>query len=490
MAADFLGNLMEARGVLVVAKDNEGHYLQVNEQFLRAFGDLAKQPGDVTDEAIFSPQLSARFRHHDVVALQGGGASVHEERVVTRQGECNFLFTHFPFTDSRGRNCIAMMGFDISGRAMGDEDLLSRPLFKEILKIAADAIISIDEEQRIVLFNQGAERIFGYTAEEIVGQPLTLLLPPASRPAHEGHVEQFGHSGGRPRQMGERGAIAGRRKDGSIFPAEASISRVQMAGRVTYTAILRDTTEARRAEQSIKALNADLERRAAQLEHANRELEAFSYSVSHDLRAPLRSIDGFSQLLLEDFYATLPDEAQDSLQRIRAASQRMAQLIDDMLALSRVTRASISRQDVDLTVMAKSVVEELHNSQPDREVTFDIAEGLVCHADPHLIHIVLNNLLSNAWKYTSKHETARITFDRKVEPGGRTIYFVKDDGAGFDMAYANKLFGVFQRLHAMNDYAGTGVGLATVQRIVHKHGGEVWAEAAIERGATFYFTLN
>ncbi|HEX9454824.1 MAG TPA: ATP-binding protein, partial [Candidatus Binatia bacterium] len=228
--------------------------------------------------------------------------------------------------------------------------------------------------------------------------------------------------------------------------------------------------------------------RTAQLESANKELEAFSYSVSHDLRAPLRSIDGFSQALLEDYQDKLDDEGQNHLQRVRAATQRMAQLIDDMLDLSRVTRAEINREPIDLSALARSLPAELQKADPGREVEFVIADGLVANGDARLLRIVLENLFRNAWKFTGKHPTAKIEF-AVTQNNGKSAYYVRDDGAGFDMAYANKLFGAFQRLHAMSEFNGTGIGLATVQRIIRRHGGQVWAEGEVEKGATFYFTL-
>lgn len=228
--------------------------------------------------------------------------------------------------------------------------------------------------------------------------------------------------------------------------------------------------------------------RTAELESANRELEAFSYSVSHDLRAPLRSIDGFSQALLEDYQDKLDDEGQNHLQRVRSATQRMAQLIDDMLDLSRVTRAEINREQIDLSALARSLPAELQKAEPGREVEFVIADGLVANGDARLLRIVLENLFRNAWKFTGKHQRAKIEF-AVTQNNGNSAYYVRDDGAGFDMAYANKLFGAFQRLHAMSEFNGTGIGLATVQRIIRRHGGRVWAEGEVEKGATFYFTL-
>ncbi len=491
MTEGLFQTLVTTSGAIVCAKDAKGRYVFVNSQFTEDFNASGKSLVGATDLDLFPQEVAERLRRHDEIALGENGSSVQEEAIRLDGEERIYLFNRFSLPEEASGARLGIIAFEITQRAKVEDDLLvSRSFFEGILDIAADAIISIDEDQRIILFNQGAERIFGYTAEEALGQPLDMLLPMGARPMHRHHIGQFGRSEVGARQMGERGAIAGRRKDGTVFPAEASISRMRLRGRTTFTAILRDVSEARRAEDAIKSLNTDLKHRAAQLENANRELEAFSYSVSHDLRAPLRSIDGFSQLLVEDFGAELPGEAQDSLQRIRAASQRMAQLIDDILALSRVTRTSIDRRGVDLSAMAMAIAEDLRQEEPQRNVTFVIPQDLAAEADPHLIQVLLNNLLGNAWKYTGKHASARIEFGRFTDSRGRIVYFVRDDGAGFDMAYANKLFGAFQRLHAASEYAGSGIGLATVQRIVHKHGGEVWAEGAVEQGATFYFTLR
>ncbi len=491
MTEGLFQTLVNTSGAIVCAKDANGRYVFANSQFIKDFNVTGKPICGATDFDLFPRDIAERLRQHDEMALDGPGTSAQEEVIRVGEDERSYLFNRVPLPKDCSDARLGVIAFEITQRIKAEDDLLvSRSFFEGILKIAADAIISIDEAQRIILFNQGAERIFGYTAEEAIGQPLDMLLPMGARPTHRHQIAQFGRTEVSARQMGERGGIAGRRKDGTVFPAEASISRMRLRGRTTFTAILRDVSEARRAEDAIKSLNADLKHRATQLENANRELEAFSYSVSHDLRAPLRSIDGFSQMLMEDFSADLPDEAQDSLHRIRAASQRMAQLIDDILALSRVTRASIERREVDLSAMVASAAEDLHQEDPQRKVVFSIPEGIRADADPHLMQVVLNNLLGNSWKYTSKHDTARIEFGRFVDARGRTAYFVRDDGAGFDMAYANKLFGAFQRLHAMHEYSGSGIGLATVQRIVHKHGGEIWAEGAVEQGATFYFTLK
>ncbi len=231
-----------------------------------------------------------------------------------------------------------------------------------------------------------------------------------------------------------------------------------------------------------------VELRTAELAAANKELEAFSYSVSHDLRVPLRSIDGFSLALMEDYGDKLGEEARGHFDRIRAATRRMGLLIDDMLELARVSRVEMHRQRVDLTGMVRSLETELRKADPGRQVECVIAEGIEAEGDARLLRVVMDNLLRNAWKYTSKHPSARIEFGQMSSNGSRA-YYVKDDGAGFDPAYAGKLFGAFQRLHGASEFPGTGVGLATVQRIIHRHGGRIWAEAEVEKGATFYFTF-
>lgn len=225
------------------------------------------------------------------------------------------------------------------------------------------------------------------------------------------------------------------------------------------------------------------------LEEANKELEAFSYSVSHDLRAPLRAIDGFGQALLEDSGDKLDDVAKKHVARIRAATLRMAKLIDDILNLSRISRAEMHKSKINLSEIALRVISELKESQPERQVDFNIQKNITGYGDPNLMTIVISNLIGNSWKYTSKHSRAHIQMG-VTDVGGKKAYYIRDDGAGFDMNYANKLFGPFQRLHGENEFPGTGIGLATVKRIIHRHGGALWAEGKVEQGATFYFTLS
>lgn len=248
---------------------------------------------------------------------------------------------------------------------------------------------------------------------------------------------------------------------------------------------------ARAFDDTADALNAALESvesHRRRLEAANKELEAFSYSVSHDLRAPLRGMDGFSQALLDDYGDKLDETGKDYLRRVRNATKKMGNLIDDLLALSRVTRRELKQEQIDLSSVARSIADEFKQAEPGREVEFRIAPDVCVDGDKDLLRIALQNLIGNAWKFTAKKRHAKIEFDVAENNGTRAI-FVRDDGAGFDMSYADKLFQPFTRLHGEKEFDGTGIGLATVQRIVHRHGGRIWAEGAVEKGATVYFTL-
>jgi hypothetical protein len=249
-----------------------------------------------------------------------------------------------------------------------------------------------------------------------------------------------------------------------------------------------EIVERRRAEEETLRLNRELEIKVSELTVVNHELESFSYSVSHDLRAPLRGIDGFSQMLLKKYSSCLDEKGRDYLNRVRDNAQRMGQLIDDLLKLSRITRVEMEKADVDLSLVARSIAQELKRRGPNRQVEFIVEEGARAVGDARLLKTAMENLLGNAWKYTARREKARVEFGA-MKKDGEQVFFVRDDGAGFDMAYAHKLFDAFQRLHSDEQFEGTGIGLSIVQRIIHRHGGRVWAEGAIDQGATFYFTL-
>ena len=353
------------------------------------------------------------------------------------------------------------------------------------------AVIEWNTDFEVLSWNPAATRIFGFSRDEVLGQHITKNILPECARETVGNVwkDLLNKCGG------ERSTNENITKDGRIILCEwYNTALVNPGGTVIGVAsLVDDITERTQAEQELEQhrhhLEAMVAERTAALEETNKELESFSYSVSHDLRSPLRSIDGFSHALLEDYAVQLDDVGKDYLHRVRSSAQRMARLIDDMLSLSRVMRQELNRKDINLGAMAQAAVNKLQDYEPQRRVDVDIVAGIHGWGDAHLIDIALDNLLGNAWKYTGKTDQAHIEFG-VTKKNGKKIYHVSDNGVGFDMKYADKLFGSFQRLHKADEFEGTGIGLATVARIIRRHGGEVWAEGEVEHGATFYFTLG
>lgn len=343
------------------------------------------------------------------------------------------------------------------------------------------------ESLRILAVNAAALAHYGYDEREFLGMTIKDIRSEEDAASLEHYMTTARHA------LNSAGLWRHRKKDGSLIDVEITSHTLHWRGHQARLVSANDVTERLKAEARILELNATLEsqvrERTQQLESVNRELEAFSYSVSHDLRAPLRVIDGFSQALMEDYAERLEGSGSKYLSRIRATTQRMGVLIDDLLTLARVSRRNVRRGDVDVSALAAEVVKELSEKDPSREVVTGIQSGMRAHADGGLVKIVLDNLIGNAWKFTSKTAAARIEVSAERRDGV-TAFCVRDNGAGFDMQYTHKLFGAFQRLHAESEFTGTGIGLATVARVAALHGGRAWAEGETGKGAVFRFTLE
>ncbi len=479
----------------VIMHDPDGKILAWNHGAMETYGYTeAEALGRNVREIVAEPDREAALTLIQKIK-QGEIVKSFELRRLAKDGRVlDVWLTTTLLRDETGSPvAIATTERDITERKRA-ETVLQQKL-EELGRMATvvsnlnDAVIMHDLDGKILAWNRGAKEMYSYTEAEALGRNVREIVAEPDREAALTLIQKIKQ--GEIVRSFELRRLA---KDGRVLDVwlTTTLLRDETGSPVAIATTERDITERKRAEKQISELNAGLERRViertTQLEAANKELEAFSYSVSHDLRAPLRSIDGFSQVLLEDYTDRLDAAGQDALKRVRTAAQRMAQLIDDMLKLSRVTRSEMRMETVGLSAMAHAVMDELQRTQPERQVDCVIAEEIVAKGDTQLLRAVLENLLGNAWKFTGKQGYSRIEFG-KTQCEGETTYFVRDNGAGFDMTFVNKLFGAFQRLHSIEEFPGTGIGLATVQRIIHRHGGRAWAEGALAQGATFYFTL-
>lgn len=472
--------------------DIPNHYEYLSPGFKQMFGyadhELPNSP-DSWQALIFQKDLvevMACFDRH--IQSHGKVPFYNEVRYRHKNGSTVWVVCSGQVIawDTAG-NPLQMIGchIDITRRKQAEEQLQkSTAHLKAAQRIAKLGSWEFDVATETIHWSDEVFRIFG--RDPAAGMPsfteLQQLYHPDDQPHHNQTVQR-GIETGQPYDLECRAY----RPDGSLVYIQARGEPIfdatgqlcQLVGTVL------DITERKAAE--VKILQT-----TAQLAASNRELEAFAYSVSHDLRSPLRAIDGFSKALLEDYGDQFDAEGKDYFDRIRRNVQRMGHLIEDLLRLSRVSRSEMEYSTLDLSALVLEQIRELQAAEPDRSIKLVVAPQTIVSADPTLMRVVLSNLLQNAWKFTSHHATARIEFgilDNHEQPSDPPIYFVRDDGAGFDMAYANMLFGVFQRLHDTTEFPGTGIGLATVQRAIHRHGGQVWANGAVEQGATIYFTL-
>jgi PAS domain S-box-containing protein len=407
-----------------------------------------------------APEVSVIKRESSSVV--SGGSAGHHGEMIGLQIEAGML--------------VSSAIRDVTARHKADE---VRSRLAAIVEGSDDAIISTTLDDIVTSWNAGAQALFGYSEEEMMGRPLSRLLP-ADRPDEDSELLARLRRGDRIRHKDS----LRRTKDGRDIVVSMTISpiRDQAGTLIGGSKVARDITERTHAECALAEAKDTAER-------GSREHEAFSYSVAHDLRAPLRALDGFSQKLAAEYAGVLDARGLKYLERISESAEYMGELIDGLLLLARISKRELVRESVDVSVLAAHALTRLKTANPDRTVSVVIEPGLFGWGDRGLLTIVLDNLLGNAWKFSRHESVARIEFGR-VPAAGPAVYFVRDNGAGFDMEYADKLFGVFQRLHTVREFEGTGIGLATVQRIVSRHGGRVWAESSPDHGATFFFTLD
>ena len=470
-------------------------FTDVNDAFLAALGYSREE---VIGRTVEDLGLIVQPDRQLAVAedLQAGW-QVGEREVQVRRSDGTVLDGLFTgeVIESQGRQHFLSTIVDQTERRRAEEALREseeryRAMFEKnrAIKMVIDPVTA-----EIVDANPAAWQFYGYSRDELLALKITDIN---AGPAAEVRAEMARTAGEQVTDFVFRHRLA----SGEVRDVEVNSGPFETGGRTLLFSILHDITERKQAEDEVRRLHAELEERVvtrtAQRDAFNRELETFAYSAAHDLRAPLRAIDGFSKILVEDAAERLTPDELRYLERVRAAAQRMARMIDDLMGLSKVSRRPLLRGTVDVSATAHEVAEELRVAQPERRVELVIAPGMTAEADLALLRLVLVQLLDNAWKFTSKHDQARIEVG--VTEAGRSgdgaggkerAFFVRDDGAGFNMSYAKQLFGAFQRFHAARDFEGDGIGLATVQRLVLRHGGRVWAEAEVEKGATFFFTL-
>lgn len=417
--------------------------------------------------------------YHHLRKLREGQSHTAELR-LTRKNEIDFFaqLVSVPFGDEeKSVQDFLISIFNISPRILAEEIRLQ---LASIVDGSDDDIISEALDGTIVSWNKGAEKIYGYTEQEVKGKSISILAPPDRPDEIPGLLRKVVNAG----ELVKHSETISRRKDGVLIPVSLTVSPVRTdEGKVIgASTIARDITIHRKLKDSILELN-------RRLQISNRELESLGHVLSHDLQAPIRGIESFAKILEEDYAAALDDNGKLYLRRVIENTHRMDKMVAGLLKISRISITEMTRESIDLTTLIQTIAREFKEAEPDRCVEFTIQNGICVHGDASLVRLAVENLLRNAWKFTSKQSDAKIEFGI-VESRAKIAFFIRDNGAGFSMKNATKMFVIFETLHSQLDFEGTGIGLATVQRIILRRGGEIWAEGEIGKGATFFFTFG
>ena len=487
-----LASVVQSSDDAIINGSMDGILLTWNQGAERIYGYTASEVIGKSVAILVPPDQPEEIREVLGKIRRGEHISHYETVRRTKDGRgIDVSLSVAPMRDASGILIgVSTIARDITERRQAEEVLReSEARYRTLVENIPQKIFMKDRNSRWISVNENFARDFGIRPEEIAGKMTSDLFSKELADKYTADDKRVMETG-QAEELEERYVEAGRETWVHTTKTPVRDKNGEVIG---VFGIFSDITERKQAQERIHQLNSELEQRViertAQLEAANKELEAFTYSVSHDLRAPLRAVDGFSQVVLEDYGPQLPEGCRQDLQTIRNGAQKMGKLIDDLLMFSRLNQLPLSKQAVDTGKLVRGVLEELNSQREGRRIELRIADLPPCQADPALLKQVWVNLLSNALKYTGKRESALVEIGCAAD-NGRNVYFVRDNGTGFDMQYAHKLFGVFQRLHRAEDYEGTGVGLAIVQRVIHRHGGRIWAESALESGATFYFTLE
>lgn len=480
--------LMNHNPSLIFLKDDLGRYVYLNNSYKRQFVGTKDWYGK-TDFDFWPKESAELFIKDDQIVLDSGKMHQFLEDSTDMEGKryC-WLCYKFPFTDSKGKKFVGGIGINATERVIAQEALHeSEERYRTLVRYAAAGIYEIDfTSERFIEVNDAMCQILGYTRQELLALSASDILDEESKKIFLNRVK-LAQAG---QQLDNNIEYRVCKKGGQVIWGLLNLRFRWENGKIAAASgIAHDITERKNAEEALRESEQKYRLQAEELAAANKELESFSYSISHDLRTPLQALKALSSILIEDYANKLEPELHGHLRRIVDNSDKMSELVDDMLRLARISRQEMNVRQISLSNIVETVVNELYQAEPDRKIDVTVAEDIVTYGDSGLIHIALSNLIGNAWKYSSKTPDSHIEFGMMLKEG-EPIYYVRDNGAGFNMKFANKLFEPFKRLHSDKEFSGTGIGLAIVKRVIEKHHGKIWAESEPGKGATFYFTLS